>query len=580
MKSLKLHLSQINTTVGDLDGNCQKILAEFKKAESLDCDLVIFPEMTISGYPCMDLWQKKYFIAEINQKISEICEATNNSKCAILLGSPHYTQARGKDVIYNSAFLIEDGEVKKIIHKKSLPNYSVFDEERYFTADNFISLLEFREFTIAVLICEDLWELKNLLLLKEQIFDGVIVINSSPYEVNKHQVRIDVAKKFTNTLNKPLIYVNQVGGQDSLVFDGTSFALDNKGEIALLMESFAEDSAEIKITKDGEISGMNLWTGLQTPSSINTESNISTEPTTNRWAEFATVATRSCQTNPTENNYNACVLGLRDYIHKNNFKKVLLGMSGGIDSALVATMAVDALNSENVSLYALPSRFNSEESMKDAVACAKNLNVKLEVISIEESFKAMLTTLGEVSNLTKENLQSRIRGNILMALSNNSGALLLTTGNKSELAMGYATLYGDMCGAFNPIKDLYKTEIYQLTNYRNCTIPKISLHQKTNVIPQNIIIKEPTAELRENQKDSDSLPEYEILDKILYQIIEEERSTVEIVKSGFSEELVNKIAKTFFASEYKRKQSTLGPKVSKMSFDNERRYPITNKFIS
>ena len=254
-------------------------------------------------------------------------------------------------------------------------------------------------------------------------------------------------------------------------------------------------------------------------------------------------------------------------------------MSGGIDSALVATMAVDALNSENVSLYALPSRFNSEESMKDAVACAKNLNVKLEVISIEESFKAMLTTLGEVSNLTKENLQSRIRGNILMALSNNSGALLLTTGNKSELAMGYATLYGDMCGAFNPIKDLYKTEIYQLTNYRNCTIPKISLHQKTNLIPQNIIIKEPTAELRENQKDSDSLPEYEILDKILYQIIEEERSTVEIVKSGFSEELVNKIAKTFFASEYKRKQSTLGPKVSKMSFDNERRYPITNKFI-
>jgi len=574
VSKIKLHLSQINTSVGDLDGNCQKILKEFKKAEISGCDLVIFPEMTICGYPCGDLWQKKYFLSEINQKISEICEATNNSKCAILLGAPHLANSRGKDAIYNSAFLIEDGEVKKIIHKKSLPTYAVFDEKRYFTADNFISLVEFRGLTLAVLICEDLWELKNLLLLKEQILDGIIVINSSPYATNKINLRIDIAKKFTNTLNKPLIYVNQVGAQDSLVFDGASFTLDNQGEIALLMRIFEEDSAEVEITKDGEIKSMNMWTELQTPPSASsyTQSDVA------NCAEFATPPTPSCQTNPTEYNYSACILALRDYIQKNNFKKVLLGMSGGIDSALVATIAVDALGSENVSLYALPSRFNSESSMIDAVECAKNLNIKLEVISIEEPFKAMLSSLGEINSLSKENLQSRIRGNILMALSNNSGALLLSTGNKSELAMGYATLYGDMCGAFNPIKDLYKTQIYQLANYRNCTVPKISIYQKTNLIPQNIIIKEPTAELRENQKDSDSLPEYEILDKILYQIIEEEKSTAEIVKSGFNEDLVKKITKTFYVSEYKRKQSALGPKVSKMSFDNERRYPITNKF--
>jgi NAD+ synthetase len=272
----------------------------------------------------------------------------------------------------------------------------------------------------------------------------------------------------------------------------------------------------------------------------------------------------------TEKNYAACVLGLKDYVLKNGFKKVIIGMSGGIDSALVATIATDALGAENVKLYALPSRFNSQNSMTDAVNCSQNLGIKLEVISIEEVFKAMLTTLGEISDLAKENLQSRIRGNILMALSNDSGALLISTGNKSELSCGYATLYGDMCGAYNPIKDLYKTQVYELANWRN---------KEKEIIPQNILTKEPTAELRENQKDSDSLPEYEILDKILYSLIEEEKSVEEIVSQGFEQELVLKISKLLYLSEYKRQQSCLGPKISEMAFDKDRRYQITNKFF-
>jgi len=279
-----------------------------------------------------------------------------------------------------------------------------------------------------------------------------------------------------------------------------------------------------------------------------------------------------------ERDYSACVLGLRDYIRKNNFKNVLLGMSGGIDSALVATMAVDALGSENVVLYALPSRFNSETSMIDAKTCGHNLDLELKIISIENTFNTMLCTLGEISDLAKENLQSRIRGNILMAISNNSGALLLSTGNKSELACGYATLYGDMCGAFNPIKDLYKTRVYELANWRNENVANISIFPHKNLIPQNIITKAPTAELRPNQKDSDSLPEYEILDKVLFYLIEEKRSIEEIISFGFEKELIEKIANLVYRSEYKRQQSCLGSKISEMSFDRDRRYPVTNKF--
>ncbi len=548
---IKIYLSQINNCVGDLDGNCQKILAEFKKAEAANCDLVVFCEMALSGYDAGDLWQKKYFVAAAEEKIVEIMEATKDSNCSILLGAPTISLNRAKkEVISNSAIFIEKGKVTRVCNKKALANYGVFDEKRYFEPEMALSFVEFRGLTLAILICEDLWDSRNLFMLSEQILDAMISINSSPYNSNKQANRQKIAKKFTATLSKPLVYVNQVGGQDSVVFDGSSFVMDKEGNLAIKMKNFAEDSAIIEIEKGGDV-----------------EAILSQKPQTS---------------SNLENHYNACVLCLRDYILKNGFKKVLLGMSGGIDSALVATMAVDALVSENVNIYALPSRYNSESSMIDAKECAKNLGLNLEIISIEESFEVLSKTLeksqGELVGLALENLQSRIRGNILMALSNNSGALLLSTGNKSELACGYATLYGDMCGAFNPLKDLYKTEVFALAKWRNENISEIFWDKKENPIPQNIITKAPSAELRLNQKDSDSLPEYEILDKILFALIEEQKSVVEIIKNGFEENMVKKVSKLFYASEYKRRQSCLGPKVSEMSFDKDRRYPITNKF--
>ncbi len=546
MSKLKISLAQINPIVGDLEGNCAKILCEFRKASEAGCDLIVFSEMVICGYPCEDLWQKQYFMAAINEQVLKILQASKDSKCAILLGAPTSISNRSKkEIIFNSVLLIENGEVRKIINKKTLPNFGVFDERRYFEPEVGISCIEFRGQTLAILVCEDLWDQRNLFLLREQVFDSAIAINASPYSSKKHQYRHRVCTNLTTQTGKPLIYVNQVGGQDSLVFDGSSLVMNAGGECVLQMKEFAEDFAIIEVEKNGKI--------------------------------FTT--TKSPQlTDKISRDYQACVLGLRDYIQKNNFKKVLLGMSGGIDSALVAAIAVDALGSENVALYALPSRFNSETSMIDAKECTKNLGINLEVISIEMPFSSMLMLIDDISDLAKENLQSRLRGNILMTISNSSGALLLSTGNKSELACGYATLYGDMCGAFNPIKDLYKTEVFELAKWRNENIPPLSLHRHQNLIAQNILTKAPSAELRPDQKDSDSLPEYDILDKILFQLIEKQKSVAEIINDGFEGDVVKKIAALFYASEYKRQQSCLGPKISDMAFDKDRRYPITNKF--
>lgn len=533
MSHLKIHLAQINPIVGDLERNCEKILHQHKLASESGCDLVVLSEMTICGYPCEDLWKKKFFIREVQEKILEISNATRHSKCAILLGAPVFDLERKKEVLRNAAIFIENGEVKRTIFKKTLPNYSVFDERRYFEPSQFLSSIEFRGLTLSILVCEDLWDARNIFLLSEQIFDAAIAINASPYSSTKQDQRLKICQNFTKTLGKSLVYVNQVGAEDSLVFDGSSFAMNKAGEIVVQMKEFEEDATIIELEKSGKI------TPLTTHNSR---------------------LTTNC-----ERNYKACVLGLRDYVLKNNFKKVILGMSGGIDSALVAAMAVDALGKENVTLYALPSRYSSEESMIDAKNCAQNLGVNLEIISIEAVFESMLFSVKNSSDLAKENMQSRIRGNILMAISNSTGALLLSTGNKSELACGYATLYGDMCGAFNPIKDLYKTQVYELAKL------------KSDVIPENILTKAPTAELRPNQKDSDSLPDYEILDKILFQLVEEQKS-VEEISRFIDEELVKKVAKLFYTNEYKRKQAVLGPKISDMSFDKDRRYPITNKF--
>jgi len=552
-KSLKIQLAQINFVVGDIQGNFEKIIKEYEVANLQNCDLVVFSEMAICGYPCEDLWLKEHFIKKCQEKILEIATKTKDKNCAILFGAPIYETEKNKKVLRNSAILIENGEVKNVINKKTLPSYGVFDENRYFRPSAYISNIEFRNFDVVILICEDLWDERNLFLLGEQVFDFIISINASPFEKNKNQQRSIIAQKYSQTLKKPLIYVNQIGGQDSLVFDGASFVLDNQGSTALQMANFIEDSAQISIDKKSKI-----------------------EIISHHQKTFGFVDDNI------EKNYQASVLGLRDYVRKNNFHKIILGMSGGIDSALVATIAVDALGSENVELYALPTKFNAQSSLDDAKLCAKNLQVALKIIEIEEIFQTnlkILKTHETISSLAQENLQSRIRGNILMAISNSKNALLMSTGNKSEMACGYATLYGDMNGAFNPIKDFYKTEIYQLANFRNQNLCKISDFKNINLIPQNIIDKAPSAELRFDQKDSDSLPDYNELDKILYALIEEQKSIDETINLGFEAEVVKKVAKLVSVSEYKRKQAVLGVKISQLSFDKDRRYPITNKFI-
>lgn len=552
-RNLKIQLQQINPIVGALDYNCQKILKAYEDAQNNNVDLIIFTELVLTGYQPEDLLNKKDFLEQTKQKIEQIKSATTKSKTAILLGSPYLrVNHNKKELLYNAALLIEDGEIIATSFKTCLPNYGVFDEYRYFTPSSSLSNIEFRGFRMAILICEDLWHLKNAFLLADKVFDVIITVNASPFTYNKKERRLRAARQFIKNLHKPIIYVNQVGGQDSIVFDGGSFALDETGEVILQMEEFKEDSGLIEI-------------------------NNSSLRAINRSKEQQIVAA--------ENKiYNALILGLRDYIYKNGFSKVVIGMSGGIDSAIVATIAVDALGGQNVKLVALPTKYNSKTSMDDALKCAENLGVKLEVINIqpivdlsnqalEEQFR------GTKKDATEENIQARIRGNILMALSNKFGNLLISTGNKSELSVGYATLYGDMCGSFNPIKDIYKTEIFKLASWRNKNIPTISIYKKTNLIPQNIITKAPTAELKEDQKDSDSLPEYEILDKILYQLVEEQKSINEVINMDFNKDLVKKVAKLLKNSEYKRRQAAIGTKISRMSFDRDRRVPITNHFM-
>ena len=547
---LRLKLSQINFTVGDLNGNFEKIVQSFEQSKN-DVDLIVFSELALTGYYPEDLLYKNHFTHAANEKIKQLIAITKNSNCAILVGAPYQiTNKHNQKLLYNAAYLIKNGEIEKIICKNVLPNYGVFDEKRYFTADMLLSVIEFNGLKLAILICEDIWSNKNAFLLADKNIDAIISINASPFLINKAELRLETVRKFIQNINKPVIYVNQVGGQDSIIFDGGSFVLNEDGEVILKMAEFQEDSALINLDKN-QIS--------VNSSHKNYISKIEDQL------------------------YSAAVLALRDYVHKNGFEKVVIGMSGGIDSALVAAIAVDALGSSAVKLVALPSKYNSSTSLNDALEMAENLGINLDQISIEPTLNAMLTSLsdqfsGTTPGLAEENIQARIRGNLLMALSNKFGHLLITTGNKSEMATGYATLYGDMCGAFNPIKDLYKTQIFKLAKWRNSNIPQISLYPKINLIPENIITKEPSAELRENQKDSDSLPAYEILDQILFNLVEEEKSVEQVINLGFDQQIVKKVAKLLYSSEYKRKQAAIGPKLSKMSFDRDRRYPITNKF--
>jgi NAD+ synthase len=539
IKKLIISTAQINFTVGDLIGNKGKILAAHAEAHADGADIVIFSEMSITGYPPEDLVLLPDFQEKSIQIIRELAEHTAN-KTAMLVGSL-WQEA---DKIYNAAILLDAGEIKNVICKSSLPNYGVFDEKRVFSAAPMPEAVNFRGAKLGVMICEDMWNLETAKHLKKQGAEILISINASPFEDAKHDIRMDFAQKNAAGSGLPLMYVNQVGGQDELVFEGGSFILNKLGQVVCTQEKWQESLLITNWKKQGV-----EW--------VCAEEVV-------QWAEsdrFFDI-------------YNAMKIGLSDYINKNNFCGVVIGMSGGIDSALTAAIAADSLGSDRVRLVMMPSKYTSKQSLDDAEECSKLLGIRLEYVPIEKAvfaFEEMLSEVfkGKKPDLTEENLQARIRGNILMAISNKFGHMVLTTGNKSEMAVGYATLYGDMCGGYNILKDTYKTDVFALAKWRN---------KQSFVIPENIITKAPTAELRPNQKDEDSLPPYHILDDILMRLIELRHSPAQIAEHGYPIELVDKVARLVKISEYKRRQAAIGVKITGVGFGKDRRYPITNCF--
>ncbi len=545
---INIALVQENPIVGNVEHNYNLILKARNDTNCENTDLIVFSELFMSGYPPEDLVLRYSFLDEIDKYLKLLVEETKKPGPAILVGLP----VRDKDQIFNSVVLIDNGKIISIQHKCHLPNYDVFDEERIFNKGNLPGPINFRGLKIGVAICEDIWHEDVVECLAETGAELLIVLNGSPYNREKQDLRINVAMQRVVESSLGLIYVNQIGGQDELVFDGGSFVINPDYSMPVKLPNFVSKIQNTLWTKDND-----------------------------KW--LCKTIVQQTDTEELEDIYSACVIGLRDYVQKNKFKEVLIGLSGGIDSAIVSCIAVDALGSENVQCVMLPSKYTSKESLADAIECAQNLGVNPDEISIEKMVDAAEDQLnpffeGTNRDITEENIQSRIRAVLLMALSNKFNKLLLTTGNKSEMAVGYATLYGDMSGAFNPIKDVYKTEVYKIAEMRNNTKPEFCLGPNHEVIPKNIITKAPTAELRDNQTDQDSLPEYDVLDDILYKLIEEEISVKDIIKSGHDKQWVTKIQNLLYISEYKRRQAPPGVKISSKNFGKDRRYPITNNF--
>jgi NAD+ synthase len=545
---INIALVQENPIVGNVEHNYNLILKARNDTNCENTDLIVFSELFMSGYPPEDLVLRYSFLDEIDKYLKLLVEETKKPGPAILVGLP----VRDKDQIFNSVVLIDNGKIISIQHKCHLPNYDVFDEERIFNKGNLPGPINFRGLKIGVAICEDIWHEDVVECLAETGAELLIVLNGSPYNREKQDLRINVAMQRVVESSLGLIYVNQIGGQDELVFDGGSFVINPDYSMPVKLPNFVSKIQNTLWTKDND-----------------------------KW--LCKTIVQQTDTEELEDIYSACVIGLRDYVQKNKFKEVLIGLSGGIDSAIVSCIAVDALGSENVQCVMLPSKYTSKESLADAIECAQNLGVNPDEISIEKMVDAAEDQLnpffeGTNKDITEENIQSRIRAVLLMALSNKFNKLLLTTGNKSEMAVGYATLYGDMSGAFNPIKDVYKTEVYKIAEMRNNTKPEFCLGPNHEVIPKNIITKAPTAELRDNQTDQDSLPEYDVLDDILYKLIEEEISVKDIIKSGHDKQWVTKIQNLLYISEYKRRQAPPGVKISSKNFGKDRRYPITNNF--
>ncbi|MCW9034016.1 MAG: NAD+ synthase [Rhodospirillales bacterium] len=541
---MKIALAQINPTVGDIIGNLAKIRTTLATATADGADLVVFSELVTSGYPPEDLVRKPAFLDRLESEVKKLATETTKEGPALLIGTPW----RHENKVFNGVLLLANGVIQETRFKIDLPNYGVFDEKRVFDAGETTAPISFKGTNLGILVCEDMWTPAIAASLKKQGAELLISLNGSPFEIDKSDQRRNHANERVKETGLPLIYVNQVGGQDELTFDGASFVLNADGKLIAQTASWRED---YRLTD---------WANF-----VCTESKIEAHPV------------------GLEAIYQAMTVGLRDYVNKNGFPGVLLGLSGGIDSAISAAVAVDALGSDRVHCVMMPSPYTSKESLEDAELVAKYLGTQLDTVSIEpamEAFgKALEGLFGNTEHdTTEENIQSRSRGLILMGLSNKFGKMLLTTGNKSEMSVGYATLYGDMCGGYSVLKDVYKITAFELSSWRNQNKPEGALGPDGLVMPERVITKPPSAELKPDQKDEDSLPPYEVLDDVLHSMIEEEKSVEEIVAKGHDEKTVRRVWRMLDRTEYKRRQAPPGVKLTFRAFGRDRRYPITNGF--
>ena len=541
-KRLRIALGQLDMLVGDVAGNAQKIVAAAERAGTeLNADLLVLPELTLSGYPPEDLLFHRGFRVAVEKGMATLKSARGH--CGFLAGFPEYAGEQ----LFNSAALIENGVLRATHRKSCLPNYKVFDEKRYFKAGGQPTVVDYRGFQIGVLVCEDIWEPEPAQLARAAGAEMFVVLNASPYEIHKQRNREDIVGRCVKELGLPVVYVNMLGGQDELVFDGNSFVMDGAGSIVMRAPPFEEDLYPIEFERiDGGVRPV--------PAAIAPELGDA------------------------ESVYRALVLGVRDYVGKHGFPGVVMGLSGGIDSALTLAIAVDALGKDKIHAVMMPSPYTSQMSLDDARAQAEILGVKYSVLAIGEMMKATEATLageftGRKPDTTEENIQSRCRMLLLMGISNKTGKMLLTTGNKSEMAVGYATLYGDMAGGFAPIKDCSKLLVYRLAEYRNSVE-----NPGAPVIPRRVIERPPSAELRPDQKDSDSLPPYEVLDPILEAFIEDDLSVDEICARGFERATVVRVLDLVKRNEYKRRQAPPGVRVSRRAFGRDWRYPITSGY--
>nr|WMC99418.1 NAD+ synthase [Aminobacter aminovorans] len=547
---LRIAVAQLNPTVGDINGNLAKAREARADAARQGADLVLFTELFLAGYPPEDLVLKPAFLAACERAAEDFAKDTSDNGPGVIIGVP----LKRKSGVHNAVVVADGGKIVAERFKVDLPNYGEFDEKRVFQpGPDMPGPINFRGVRIGIPICEDIWgELGVCETLAESGAEILLVPNGSPYYRAKMDVRHQVAIRQVIESGLPLLYANQLGGQDELVFDGASFAINADHSLAFQMSQF-EETVAMTTWKRGDEG----WACVEGPMSKIPERE--------------------------EADYRACLLGLRDYVNKNGFKNVVLGLSGGIDSAICAALAVDALGEERLRAIMMPYRYTSKDSLKDAEDCARALGCRYDIVPIHEpvdGFSHALTQLfeGTKEGITEENLQSRARGTILMAVSNKFGSMVVTTGNKSEMSVGYATLYGDMNGGFNPIKDLYKMQVYALSRWRNTHVPPGALGPSGEVIPKNIINKAPSAELRPNQTDQDSLPPYPVLDDILECLVENEMGVDDIVSRGHDRDTVHKIEHLLYIAEYKRRQAAPGVKITRKNFGRDRRYPITNRF--